>query len=477
MFNTAARSGGEAIRADLRAHQLGLTHERVIFSSLLLVIGLAAVPFGSVEPWWEGIFESAIFLLGACFLITSMIDRQYQIENVSAPLIALIVFAVLQTVPFWSGNPSPELLAGQSQTISVDPFETRRFAIKLLALSLTLIMLLRYVSTRRRLLLLADVVIIVGAASAAFAIWRKVSPTTWLALLGNNKLQGESFGQFMNRNHFAVLMEMAFGVALGLASYSGLRLRRYLYSAVALGLCIALIMANSRGGIISMLGQVGFLAWIGFSRVSVQSVDDDARDQRSRRRSFWGRTRLLALRCFLIVVLLGAALSSVFLLGGESVRHRLESVPSEFRAQRVEVENQSPRRLEIWTSTLRLIEAHPLVGSGFGAYQTAIMKYFEAGSDWRPQQAHNDYLEFASGGGIVGAVLGIWLVLYLIRNVNACLLNADAFRRAVCFGALIGLVGVAVHSLVDFGLHVMANALICCGLVALAIAKPQITWQ
>jgi O-antigen ligase len=270
-------------------------------------------------------------------------------------------------------------------------------------------------------------------------------------------------------------MEMAFGVALGLASYNGRRVSRYLYTTVSVALCIALIMANSRGGIISLLGQVGFFAWIGFSRVTDQSADTGARDQRSRQQSFWSKSRLLALRCILILFLLGAALSSVLLLGGEPVRSRLESVPSEFVAQRVEAENRTPRRLEIWASTLKLIEAHPWVGSGFGAYQTAIKKYFEAGSDWRPQQAHNDYLEFAAGGGLIGAALGIWLVVTLIRNANSCLRNADALRSAVCFGALIGLVGVAIHSLVDFGLHVTANALICCGLVALATAKTRMT--
>ena len=182
---------------------------------------------------------------------------------------------------------------------------------------------------------------------------------------------------------------------------------------------------------------------------------------------------MLALRSVLILLLLSAALSSVLWLGGEPVRLRLESVPGEFLAQGADIENRSPRRLEIWGSTWRLIEANPLLGSGFGAYKTAITKYFQASNDWQPQQAHNEYLELAAGGGVIGVALGIWFVLILIRDARSCLHETDALRRAVCLGALVGLVGVAIHSLVDFGLHVPVNALICCGLVALAITKTQ----
>src|SRR5258705_3937275 len=466
---------GEAPRtflsAQVTAVASGVPYERIIFSSLLLIIGLAAVPFGSIEPSWEGIFESAIFMLGACCLVTSTIDKQWHVPHILAPLIGLIVFASLQTLPLWHTNLSSALLPGTSRTVSFDPFKTKRFIIELLALTLTLAMLLRYTSNRKQLLALAHLVIVVGAASAAFAILRIVLPIAPLASLGNSTLQGESFGQFINRNHFALLMEMSFAMALGLAFYSGHRLKRYLYAAVALWICVALTLANSRGGIVSMLGQVGFIAWMALSRVFGQSAEPDARDQHSGEQSLLHASRLLALRCVLIFFIMGAALSSVLLLGGEPVRHRLESVPGEFLARRGDVENRSPRRLEIWGSTLRLIEAHPLLGSGFGAYKTAITKYFQAANDWQPEQAHNEYLELGAGGGVTGRALGIWFVLILIREARRRLHETDAFPRAVCLGALVGLVGVAIHSLVDFGLHVMVNALICCALIALATAK------
>ena len=50
--------------------------------------------------------------------------------------------------------------------------------------------------------------------------------------------------------------------------------------------------------------------------------------------------------------------------------------------------------------------------------------------------------------------------------------SVDSFRRAVCFGALVGLFGVAVHSLFDFGLHfVVVNSLVFVVLLVLAVAE------
>jgi len=47
---------------------------------------------------------------------------------------------------------------------------------------------------------------------------------------------------------------------------------------------------------------------------------------------------------------------------------------------------------------------------------------------------------------------------------------ADNYSRAVKLGALAGIITVAIHSLVDFGLHIPINALVCTALVALVVA-------
>jgi hypothetical protein len=52
--------------------------------------------------------------------------------------------------------------------------------------------------------------------------------------------------------------------------------------------------------------------------------------------------------------------------------------------------------------------------------------------------------------------------------------EGSQFARAACLGALTGLCGVAVHSLVEFGLHVPSNAFAAVALVAAATARAGI---
>src|SRR6185503_16967372 len=64
--------------------------------------------------------------------------------------------------------------------------------------------------------------------------------------------QSTAFGPFINRHHFAGFMEMTIALPLGLLFSGSLEsYKRPLYGFAALLMGLALIMTNSRGGIIS----------------------------------------------------------------------------------------------------------------------------------------------------------------------------------------------------------------------------------
>jgi len=443
----------------------------LIFGTLLILIALAAVALGSIDSSWEWIFESAIFLLGAFAIVTGSVGKRWRGLYLLAPVTGVVLIACLQTIPLWSTSINPNMVPGTPQTVSLDPSETQRFIIKFLAVAIALGLLLRYTSNRKRLLALAHLVIIVGAASVGIAILRQLLPNTAFASLWSTSLHGSSFGQFINRNHFALLMEMSLGPAMSLGFYAWSGAKRLFYFEIALLICLELVLTNSRGGFISLIGQLAFLSWIYFGELFGSLSRRLSSIQTAVLQRFWLASRTPIMRCALIVFALGVISAGVLWLGGERVRQRLESVPAEFLARTDGLQHQNPRRLEIWTATLKLIEAHPLLGSGLGAYQTAATQYLRSEGNWQPQQAHNEYLELLAGEGIVGAAMGVWFVFILIRESRKRLLVEDRLRRVLCKGALVGLVGVAIHSLVDFGLHVLANALICCCLIALATAK------
>jgi putative inorganic carbon (HCO3(-)) transporter len=116
------------------------------------------------------------------------------------------------------------------------------------------------------------------------------------------------------------------------------------------------------------------------------------------------------------------------------------------------------------------------MGAGFGGYWAEVPMFHQASGRLTPQQAHNDYLEVLASGGIVGVGLFTWFAIVLLNQARKALNATDGFQRAVASGAIIALVGVAVHSIVDFGLHITANALVFVALLAIlslnALAPP-----
>ena len=449
--------------------------ERTIFCGLLALIPLAALPYGTVQPWWEAAFECAVFMLAALWVIESNLSAVWRISGgrMLTPLVAIIIFAIVQTLPLWGAAPAPGIQGEVGRTLSADPYETRRFVYKLIALVLAGELLLRYTSSRQRLRALIYTVIGVGVASALFGIVRQTVQHDSPGFVLPHLMPDVGYGQFINRNHFPFLMEMALGLTLGLIVGGGVKRERLLIClAAAVPVWAALVLSNSRGGILSMLSQLLFIALLLGTVCQRRELPEQTGGARGRLSRLGGSpfVRVLLVACLLMAV----TLSTVW-MGGDPLASRLESesVSSELNLQRA---NSRPkiRRIDMWRATWQLFKAHPVAGVGFGGYWLAVPEHFVYSGKRELQQAHNDYLEALASGGLIGGVLGAWFLIAFIRSARERLRSKDAFRRAACFGALAGLFGVAVHSLVDFGLHITINALILVALVVIATADERV---
>ncbi|HUS12051.1 MAG TPA: O-antigen ligase family protein, partial [Pyrinomonadaceae bacterium] len=181
--------------------------------------------------------------------------------------------------------------------------------------------------------------------------------------------------------------------------------------------------------------------------------------------------RLLPVRIALVAVLvLGVAFGTLW-LGGDQLATRIEQSRHELNADTAEA-RLGVSRNEIWKATWNMFVAHPIVGVGMNGYWAAIPAYHDASGSMTPQEAHNDYLELLASGGLVAVVLAGWFALVVLRRMRENLASPNRFRRAACFGATIGITGVAVHSLVDFGLHTIVNALVFTTLIVIATSQP-----
>jgi putative inorganic carbon (HCO3(-)) transporter len=281
-------------------------------------------------------------------------------------------------------------------------------------------------------------------------------------------LPDQGYGQFINKNHFAFLMEMALGLILGLILGGGVRRDQALiYFAALIPVWIGLVLCGSRGGLIAMLAQIVIAALL----FSVVARKEKAIESQSK---IFNITRSLPVRMVLVLVLIVGVVFGTLWLGGDRLAANIEQSRAELHPDPENLRFGASRN-EIWRATWKLFVAHPLAGVGMGGYWTAIPAVHNASGTMTPQEAHNDYLELLASGGVIGLALAAWFGIVVFMRTRKNLGSPNRFRRAVCYGAAIGIAGVAVHSLVDFGLHTIVNALVFTTLIAIATSKRE--WQ
>ena len=439
-----------------------------VFISLLCMIVLTAIPYGTTQAWWKAAFVSLVFILAILWLIEGAISQSWFVGSwpLVLPLVALSLFSFLQTLPVGKQSSKPGGISfAPWNAISADPYQTRFFALLLLALTLSGVLLARYASSEKRLRIVMNLVILVAVASAIFGILRQTTQHSvgfGLPLL----LPDLGYGQFINKNHFAYLVEMSLGLILGLILGGGVkRDQALIYFAALLPLWIGLVLCGSRGGLIAMMAQLVVAALL-FSVVVRRGNSTEPHSKVLR------LTRSLPVRIMLILVLVAGVLFGTIWLGGDQLATRIEESRNELSADAAGL-RQGASRNEIWKATWRMFVAHPVLGVGIGGYWAAIPAFHDAAGTMTPQEAHNDYLELLASGGLVGLALGVWFAAVVIKRTRENMAAPDRFRRAACFGAAIGIAGVAVHSLVDFGLHSIVNALVFTTLIVIATSKPH----
>lgn len=376
---------------------------------------ITPIPYGTVEPWWKAAFICVvlgIFILG--------IFQNRIFKNPSLVLLPLLALSALAFLQSWT-------------RISTDPFQTRFFALQLLALTAFLCLLYNYAATESRVRVLVYTVVGVAVASAIFGILRQTTQHETGFILPLLK-QNQGFAQFINKNHFAYLMEMALGLAIGLIVAGGSK-TKLIQFALLLPIWVGLVLSNSRGGILAMLAQMTLAA-------------------------------LLLLRTTTLKLAMTAVLVAGVLFGTMWVGSELTTT-----------DRDGASRNEIWRATLKMFAAHPILGAGLGAYWIGITAYHDASGVLTPQEAHNDYLELLSSGGIIGLALGIWFTVIVIRLARNNLNTDTGFIRAVRIGSILGIAGVAAHSLLDFGLHLFGNTVVFLTLIMMATFRRRDTFD
>src|SRR5215472_2191426 len=171
-------------------------------------------------------------------------------------------------------------------------------------------------------------------------------------------------------------------------------------------------------------------------------------------------------RAGLGLLLVVAVLGGSVLFGGEEALSRFVGT--------INSDDPLTGRAHFWAVTLDIIHAHPIAGTGLGAFAVVYTGYDTNNGLFRLEQAHNDYLQILADGGVTAAALGLCFVGSLFWMGFARRETSDRFRRGVAVGALAGCFAVLVHSFFDFTLHTTSNALLFLILAVLATLNGRV---
>jgi O-antigen ligase len=124
-----------------------------------------------------------------------------------------------------------------------------------------------------------------------------------------------------------------------------------------------------------------------------------------------------------------------------------------------------------WKDTAAIIRQFPLTGSGLDTYGTAMMLYQTTNPGPHFQEAHNDYLQLAAEGGLLVGVPILIALGVLVRDIRRRFREAPKVGTTYCLrvGAVVGMISIALQSLVEFSLQMPGNAALFAMLAAIAL--------
>lgn len=418
----------------------------VIFILLCVILIFATLAYGSTETWAFGFITIFTGLISLCWLADAWFNREFRFDTnaLQLPILGLIVIGLIQLLPLRSVDVSGVLSVPAVSSLSLNPYTTRLAVLQLIIFLIFFAAAYAHINSAFRLRRIVTVVIIFGAIMAFFGILQRLASPE--GIYGWRPTpQAIPFASFVNQHHFAAFMEMTIGLTLALLAGRGTEKDKRLLLIIAIVLMgIAILLTGSRGGVLSLLGVMGFVMLTNFLRKDDGEEELPREEKRAR---FKRNLGLIGGGLGLVIVLL----SAVLLLGGDAPLSRGIGL--------LTPEDVSNGRLHFWWVSLQIFLAHPIIGAGLDAFGTAFPLYDTWNGAYRVEQAHNDYLQILADAGILGFLcVAAFIFLLFKQGLQRIGGEHSHFRRSVAVGGLAGCFGILIHSFFDFPLRTPSNA-------------------
>ncbi len=385
-----------------------------IRAGICVLVAFSVLAHGAVEAWSESVLEIGAAVLFVWWVLLGVLHRHIEVHwnPLIWPMVGFLGVGLLQYFV----------------RLSVYPYLTKIELLKLSAYLLLSFLTVQAFRTIEHWRALVWFLLAFGFVVAVFGIIQHFTFNGKLYWVRELRYGGMPFGSYVNRNHFAGVMELIIPSGMALlvlrAVQSDQLLLVGLFTIVPIG---AVFLSASRGGIITLMVELGLftvLIWAG----------------RAQRRN---------LVVGAMVVLLAAML--VAWLGVGPAMERFAS----FKAEEV----SELGRLVIIKDSWRIFLDYPVFGTGLGTFIDVYPRYESFYDAKVVNHVHNEYVEALVETGVVGGTCCLLFIVGVFRSALAQLQSdREASVRAMRVGALVACAGLLVHSTVDFGLHIPSNA-------------------
>ena len=387
----------------------------------LLIFGVLA--FGAVEAWSTFAFEA-----GATALFLIWAGKQLALGNVGLSKNPLYLPAILFFVL---------ILAQIVLRRSAYSYVTRYEALQYVSYGIVLLIAAECVRANDTRRIFALVMTLFGCLYAFFALAQDLTSNSKLFWLRSTRFHGAIYGSYVNRDHYAGLLEMLVPIPLALSMSHLLKGgKRILVAFCAVLMAGTIFLCGSRGGMITFVLEMVLLA------VLILGKGPSPR------------------------ALLGYAAICVFILA-------LISFSSKGQVMGRIGDLNPGIRPQITKDSLKMFLQRPVWGWGLGAFPTVYPRYRSFYTNLFIHEAHNDYAQLLTEMGLLGFALAIWFLIGVYRRgLSASQRWQNHWDGTVSLAALIGCTGILLHSFVDFNLQIPANTALFYVLCALAASEP-----
>jgi O-antigen ligase len=419
--------------------------ERGILALVLGILVFGPLAMGAVDPWAILVIQGltiGVMILWALRLWLSP-NPQLLWPPICWVVLAFLIYAI-----------------GRYFTADIE-YVARLQLIKVLMYAFLFFAIINNLNRQKSAQIVSFTLIFLAAVISAYAVFQFLTHSNhvWGLI---SRSPGRASGTYMSPDHFAAFLEMPLTLAVSYALVGRVRpLMRALLIYAAVSILTGLAVTFSRGGWVA--ATIGLLALLVILM---------------RHRNH----RVVALLVLVAITLaVGGAIGLAKYSATNPGYFRRIDQPESF------VRRTLSDRLDVWVAAAQMWRDHFWWGVGPAHYDYRFGQYRPESMQMRPLWAHNDYLNLLADWGTVGGaivltgmvVFGVGLIKTwkYVRPVEDDFGRGLGNRAAFFLGATTGLLALAAHSLVDFNLHIPADAILGVTLLALLNGNLRFTTE